>query len=527
MLLRIGSDDTSASDYTREECKGAEGSYGSYFLDSSLQTTMADANLLHIHALAKWEGNRTDSISSYLDAGSPAHTLTSTLDNSVANEGGDLQYSHAGFNNPAKYFQSYCGDASFEHVSNAETTGGNSLGISAPSDLNFPKANQNEWGCRVRLHAMKCHSADSDHRQKMRPFNKFDAKSLSHGMNPHKSTDHHHSIKDDMVSAGKLREDDSSCDYFSLGAAVRVGRSSLFVVGVDNPDTSDCQLPNWLILGNANAVLADSPDSVIAHTLPLPHHVRDVKYAAGNLVFAALGNGSILALTAEDDGLQLQAEFSRIHGDLIREIAVISSTSSLPLLASGGFDKQVKIFDWDAGRIVQSLPLPDIVGSVRWNNVGQPLELYCTTDSGRFCVFDCRRGGKEPVLAIQTNSKGLFASEQYCEHRILLGYDRGAVRQIDLRQPLQTVDMVFDPYVECVGQIHFHHASNSFVTSGVGGATVWKGGEVSQSAQPRPCIQKNDKDASEGALLVNATWWECDTTIATTSTGSVIFSKHS
>jgi len=105
-----------------------------------------------------------------------------------------------------------------------------------------------------------------------------------------------------------------------------------------------------------------------------------------------------------------------------------------------------------------NLPLDHILHAI-WGR-DEPSSLLLLDDRA-----DYSRGS--PAFVYHSGRQYMYAMAQYSEHCVLLGFEGGELRNIDLRMQNETTAISHDPFVPAIGSIDFSPAGNVFTVSGL------------------------------------------------------------
>ena len=276
------------------------------------------------------------------------------------------------------------------------------------------------------------------------------------------------------------------------------GANKPIALGTDNPESAKhylmCIDPQLLrtALGN---------DCVIAYT-PLPEHVSDTKWVNDERILCATGRGN-LALYRFDNGasaLERVAGLNNASGSYIREIAL--SPYDQGKVVIGGFDHKLNFMDLNRSDspYLQRLDLQEIIGSIKWSPAQGAAYVSCTLDEGRYYMFDTRTRITDAAYTFDARLDDLFTHERYNDYNVLLGFGNGTMKHIDMRMNQKTVQVLYDPYTEAIGNIEFNGESGRVVASGYTDYTVWDvaNGQVTVSSH-----------SEAGDKILRGKGWSC------------------
>jgi len=161
------------------------------------------------------------------------------------------------------------------------------------------------------------------------------------------------------------------------------------------------------------------------------------------------------------------------------------------------------------------------LGSVKWPDFNQGVCVSCTSDSGMYSVFDTRQDAIKPALRVNTEKEDLWTHERYSDHNVLLGFGDGEIHHMDMRAGDKILHRVVDPYVQGVGNLHFHASSRSVVSSGFTDFCVWKPTTSRQLSVW--CHSSLDSEPLENAGQYNCTavWANESTVLVTDNKGNL------
>jgi len=299
---------------------------------------------------------------------------------------------------------------------------------------------------------------------------------------------------------------------FTLGAPAALG--SFILCGTDNPDAKQ----HFLVNLNVDTLIGSMRQNPVAHYLSVSSRVCFVQWASPRTCVCAIGEGSMILVTITEDGkMEITGDADGVHTDSIRELAFMPNNDHI--FASGGLDRRLCLIDLERRHVLQKLDTTQIVGSVKWGSLNAAC-VAVTVDNGKYYLFDVRKSWAKPALVINLQRPDLFTNERISENDVLLGFGSGLISHVDLRARKE-LSHVMDPYVQCVGAIDYNSESNSFVSSGCAGFSVYKHDLKRNSVDFWSHGLMGDvKLKSRQVYTTGASWVSSDIVVVTDSNGT-------